>query len=124
MQPLIIGTVLMIISFGLVVMSVIHGQKRLKFEKKLHKLVLGKDVDDDAPEQLQSQAYHIMMELGEALEEQEDHAQQQSVRQALSKVSELHAESVEYDATEGSDEEQQIAKAPNSTKTSKLKVVK
>ncbi|BBN83209.1 hypothetical protein PA25_31940 [Pseudoalteromonas sp. A25] len=120
MQPLIIGSVLMVISFGLVVMSVVHGQKRLKFEKKLHKLVLGKDVDDDAPDQLQSQAYHIMMELGEALEEQEDHAQQHGVRQALSKVSELHAETAEYESQSSAEE----ATPENKTKKPNLKVVK
>ncbi|MBD1584306.1 hypothetical protein [Pseudoalteromonas sp. S16_S37] len=122
MQPLIIGSVLMVISFGLVVMSVVHGQKRLKFEKKLHKLVLGKDVDDDAPDQLQSQAYHIMMELGEALEEQEDHAQQHSVRQALSKVSELHAETVEYESS--SVDQEDSASQPKKTNKPNFKVVK
>jgi hypothetical protein len=121
MQPLIIGIVLMVISFGLVLMAIIHGQRRLKFEQGIRRVLLGKKDDDSPPEELQSQAYHIMMELGEALEKDE-FAQQKGVKKALSKVTELHAETSEYESDEY--EEYDDDKAQQANKKANLKVVK
>ncbi|MCF6442531.1 hypothetical protein L1077_24180 [Pseudoalteromonas luteoviolacea] len=88
--------------------SIINGHNLNTLEEKTRSLFIKPNSDEGVPEELYDEAYEIVMDLGKALEIDNDMTKHDAVQLALKRVEDFRDESKDYQL-KPSDEEHQHA---------------
>ncbi|MDK1290020.1 hypothetical protein [Pseudoalteromonas umbrosa] len=76
--------------------AIINGHNLNKFEEKIRSLFIKPNAEEGVPDELYDEAYEIVMDLGKALEIDNDMTKHDAVQSALKRVEGFRGESKEY----------------------------
>ncbi|KZN36219.1 hypothetical protein [Pseudoalteromonas luteoviolacea] len=96
-MPLLIVLLLiycLVICFLLAI--VINGHSLTGFEKKVRSFLVKSKEEAEVPDELYNKAYEIVMDLGEALENENDMAKHDGVQMAFKRVEDFRDDSKEF----------------------------
>ncbi|MCG7547011.1 hypothetical protein [Pseudoalteromonas sp. Of7M-16] len=94
--------------------AIINGHSLTKFEEKIRELFIKPTGNEEVPEELYDEAYEIVMDLGKALEIDNDMTKHDAVQVALKRVEDFRDDSKDYQLKQSNDEQEKV----------KLKVIK
>ncbi|KID58603.1 hypothetical protein JF50_01610 [Pseudoalteromonas luteoviolacea] len=94
--------------------AIINGHNLTQFEEKIRGIFIKPKVDEEVPNALYDEAYEIVMDLGKALELDNDTTKHDAVQLALKRVEGFRDDSKDY----------QIKPKDDEPEKGKLKVVK